>query len=457
MRLKLRGRVLLLTLAVAFAAVALAGLILNRLLERGFANYLRRAHRERIQATLDELSGYYRENGVWIGLEREGFLPASLLAVVDAEGRLVLTRRFGRGMIGLMMRRGQVERHPIAVEGQTVGWAVFAIQPAIWSSEGERDLRRAIARAILIAGLSAAALAVLLGLAFARHLTGPLAHIERTARAMAGGDLDQRAEAGGGDEVAVLAGALNDLAARVQSLLEERRRLSADLAHELRTPLAAIKSLIESFADGVLPPDTEHLSQVREEIGRLQVLIERIQDAFLPGLTEPARIREALDLNELAGRMTGRFSTRYEEKRVGLTLAAAAEPALVMGAADKLGAALGNLLDNALKYSPSGTSVEVKVETGNGQVRLSVTDRGTGIAPEHLPFIFDRLYRADPSRSRGTGGYGLGLAIAKEIVEAHGGKIAVQSEAGRGSTFCMELPAIVAGRRAPSHTGDSKG
>ena len=442
MHLKLRGRVLLLTLAVAFAAVTLASLVLNTLLARGFSRYLHAGERSRMTSAVEELANYYEKHRTWAGIEEEIFLPGTLLAVEDAEHRPILVQRFrGRGMMYGMPQR-QVERLPIALSWPDDRLGGLSHAPGLWSTQAERELRGAIDEALLLGGISAAIFAVLLGLMFARHLTDPLGRIEEAARAMARGDLGRRAKVRGDDELTLLAGTLNDLAARVQSLLDERRQLSADLAHELRTPLAVIRSLIESFADGVLPPDRENLAQVREEVDRLQELTERIQQAFLAGEQAPAK-QTLLDLGLLAGRLAVRMTPRYAEKGIALECKVPeGQRLMVRGDGDALSMAVGNLLDNALKYGPPGTSVTLALQATGPEVILSVHDRGIGIAPEHLPHIFDRLYRADPSRSRDSGGYGLGLAIAREIAEAHGGVLTVASEVGRGSTFTLTLPRV---------------
>ncbi|MGE5599507.1 MAG: sensor histidine kinase [Bacteroidota bacterium] len=437
MRLELRGKVLILALATAFAAVILASLILNSLLARGFAGYLRTAEEDRAEAAVAGLADYYRRHGTWLGLQ-ESFLPGMLVAVSDAGGNLVLIRPSPRrGMMRGFVRG--LERRPIEVDGATVGYAYFHFTPLTWSSGAEHELRAGMNRAFLIAGISAAALAVLLGLYFARRLTDPIRRIEDAARAMAGGDLDRRADVDGDDELARLAGTLNSLAARTKGLLEERRRLAMDLAHELRTPLAVIKSLTEAFADGVLPADAGHLAQVGEEIARLEGLAERIPAAFLAE-EHTASPRAEVVLNGLVADLVHRFSLRFREKDVRLVWEIPGEEAAVLGNREALLTALGNLLDNALKYSPAGAQVDLTMRVEDGWASIEVADQGPGISAAHLPRIFDRLYRADPSRSRTTGGFGLGLAIARAVAESHAGTLTASSEPGRGAVFTLRLP-----------------
>ncbi|MGE5551726.1 MAG: sensor histidine kinase [Bacteroidota bacterium] len=438
MRLELRGKVLILTLVTAFAAVALASLVLNNLIARGFTGYLRTAEEDTARSALAELADYYRQHRTWSGLQRT-FLPGILMAVADARGNLVLFRPpIGRGMM-MGLRGPGLERRSIEVGGVTVGYALFRFTQIPWTTAAERQLRSGVNRAFLAAGLSAAALAILLGLYFARRLTDPIRRIEDAAQAMAGGDLERRADVPGDDELAHLAATLNSLAARTRDLLDERRRLAADLAHELRTPLAVIKSLNEAFADGVLPADPEHLAQVREEVDRLQGLAERIPAAFL-AQDRAAAPKIEVALNGLLINMADRFALRFKEKNVRLTWDIPPERVAVLGDAEALTTAVGNLLDNALKYSPAGTAVSLTLRADADWASIVVADQGAGIEPAHLPRIFERLYRADPSRSRETGGYGLGLAIARGVAESHRGALTAASDPGRGAVFTLRLP-----------------
>ena len=450
MRFELRGKVLVLTLATACAAVILASLILNTLLARGFSGYLRTAEEDRANTAIANLTDFYRRHGTWTGLQGT-FWPDILIAVTDGDSRIVLLNPMARPMPGPgmgigpgpgMRFRGQrMTRSPLRVSGATVGYAYFRFTQFTWSTRAEQILRTGMNRAFLIAGISAAALAILLGLYFARRLTNPIRRIEDAARAMAGGDLECRAEVEGGDELAHLAGTLNSLAARTKELLAERRRLAADLAHELRTPLAAIKSLNEAFTDGVLPADPAHLAQVQEEIDRLQGLVERIAAAFLAE-DRPAAPKAEVVLNDLLADLTQRFSPRFRDANIRLLREEPPERLTVLGDREALATAVGNLLDNALKYSPAGTEVAMKLHASTNWALIEVADQGIGIAPEHLAHVFDRLYRADPSRSRETGGYGLGLSIARSIAEAHGGELTAISESGKGSTFTLKLPRV---------------
>ncbi|MEV6284525.1 HAMP domain-containing sensor histidine kinase [Kribbella sp. NPDC051770] len=273
-----------------------------------------------------------------------------------------------------------------------------------------------------------------------RRLVRPILALTGAAQRMTNGDHAARVPVSGKDEVARLGHAFNAMAASIQRHDHQRKAMVSDVAHELCTPLANIKGYLVASEDGVVPLDRELVSSLLEETSLLEHLVADLQDLALADAGMLRMHPAPRDLAELAGQVVA--AHRPAAEAAGITLTAAtngAAPAVVDSA--RVRQALGNLVSNAIRYSPDGGRVVVGVRRSGDDYLLTVTDTGTGIAAEHLPHLFDRFYRVEHSRSRATGGSGLGLAITKHLVEAHQGTISATSRPGHGSTFTIRLPA----------------
>lgn len=298
--------------------------------------------------------------------------------------------------------------------------------------------------------LFAGGIAVVLGNFFAYTLTERIAHLERATRDIQAGNLSARASIRGRDEIAALAQSFNRMADQLQAADDRQReidRLRRDLVawagHDLRTPLASIRLLIEAVVDGVVTDaqvSQQYLQQAKKQVDVLSTLVDdlfqvsQIDAGGIPLDCEPG------SLADLISDTLESFSGVAQQH--GIRLEGSAAPGIdpVNMDAGRMGRVLNNLLSNALQHTPDGGSITLRAEPDGGRVRVILSDTGHGIVPEDLPHIFDRFYRGDKSRSRATGGAGLGLAIAKGIIEAHGGQIDVQSEPGQGTTFSFTLP-----------------
>jgi signal transduction histidine kinase len=331
----------------------------------------------------------------------------------------------------------------IVVNGRMVG-VVFAIPQRPLTQLGPT---MAIVAAGLVIGGTALAALLIFG-----PVRGRLRNLEEAARRVGAGDLTARAREDGGDEVAGLAAAFNRMAAdlgaraeQVQSADRTRRLLLADVSHELRTPLTAMRGYLEtlSMPELMLDPETRarYVGIVSEETDRLQRIVGDLLDlAKLEGGGDSLDLQD-VPLEDLFGRVAARHERESTVKRVTLATSIAPGAELVYGDPLRLEQALQNLAANALRHTPPGGRVELKAEIDGGQIVLSVRDTGPGIPPDHLPFVFERFYKIDPSRTPEAPGSGLGLSIVKAIVERHGGTIAVTSAEGGGSVFTIRLPA----------------
>ena len=274
-----------------------------------------------------------------------------------------------------------------------------------------------------------------------RRMSHPFDDLLEAAGRVAEGDYSIRVGEQGSREMRSLAHAFNSMAARLQITTEQRRELLADVTHELRTPLTVIQGSVEAMLDGVYPPDTAHLNSILEET---KILTRLVDDLRILALAESGALqlkKEPTDLGVLVGETTGAFRGQAEAAGVALQVDGGDDlPPLELDP-ERIHQVLANLIANALRYTPPGGVIHVslKMNTSGGETRalLSVHDSGPGILPEDLPHVFDRFYKSHES-----GGMGLGLSIAKHLIEAHGGTIQVESESGQGTTFYIELPVI---------------
>ncbi|MBI4299658.1 MAG: HAMP domain-containing protein [Chloroflexi bacterium] len=306
-------------------------------------------------------------------------------------------------------------------------------------------------RALWTGGLVGSGVAILLGLALAGQIRGPLAKFSKASRQVAKGDFSQRVEGVSGGELGELATAFNLMTENLQQDEQRRQRLLADIAHELRTPLSVIQGNLEAMLDGVLEPDAAHLEALHRESGLLARIVRDLRDLTLAEAGQLRLERVPTDVEPLVAQEVARVEAEARDRGIALRSDLPVElPALDVDP-DRARQVLGNLLSNALRYTPSGGSITIgaRDDISDGLLTLYVADTGSGIAPGDLPHIFDHFYRADPSRQRASGGSGIGLAIVKQLVEAHGGRVWVESQLGKGSTFFISLPPV-AGAEAES-------
>lgn len=443
----LKVQLALAMVGLAVGSIFSVGLLVNGTLTTRFESYLRASLEERSRSMAESLGRSFETRGDW-----DPGLLMNLTHLAMSEGlTLELTSPAGSPIwrMGGMMDMAQ----PFSAAGQGI-----AVSQSVTAGErgvGVLTLRTVGAggpfsyleqsflddlnRSILLSGLGVGGLALAAGFMLAGGIARPLASITAAARRIKSGDLAARVGETGPNEVRELAASINHLAEGLSTQEKLRRRLTADVAHELRTPLATMQSHVEAFIDGVWEATPERLGICYDELLRLTRLVgdlERLAEAEAENRLELAETLAGTLLSQAAGS----FEASFQAKGVRLRVEPV-DPSLSLRAdPDKLLRILGNLLSNALKYTPAGGEVGLSVRSEGDRVVFEVSDTGPGIPEGEMPFIFERFYRGDPSRTRSTGGAGLGLAIVLALARTHGGTVEVSSRVGAGSRFRVILP-----------------
>ncbi|MBN1402446.1 MAG: HAMP domain-containing protein [Anaerolineae bacterium] len=438
-----------LTVLVAVGAVAVAS---NISAAREFEAYVVRGMGPSLAEIAPLLAAHYREAGSWAGvevvLEEAVSLPGRgqgrgvrglgmgghlALILGDSEGRIVhATSEADRGQ--RLSARILALAQPIEVSGRVVGYLVSG------TGQQERLFTERLDRSILSAGALAIVVATVLGLALTRTALRPLRQMSAAARRIASGQLSQRVAVASRDEIGDLGRAFNEMAAALERDEALRRKMMADVAHELRTPVAVMQAQVEALQDGVFELDQHNLAPIYAQTLLLGRLINDLRDLALAEAGQLPMEMAPLDPKALLERIGSAFRPRAQAKGLRLAIERPAELPSILGDAQRLEQVLGNLLDNAIRYTPEGGEIALRAWSDGGHVHVSVTDNGPGIAQADLEHLFERFYRADRARSRAEGGTGLGLSIARQIAQAHGGNLTVDSQEGRGSTFTLHLP-----------------
>jgi signal transduction histidine kinase len=288
--------------------------------------------------------------------------------------------------------------------------------------------------------LAAGLAALLVGTLLFRWITRPLSDLKEAAATVSRGQFSARVPVTSADELGGLAQSFNQMTAQLENQQHLRKQMVADIAHELRTPLSVMQATLEAMLDGVLLPDEQELHGLHNEARRLARLVDDLRTLSLADEGRLELELENVDVGELVEQVVGQTLSAAEARPIKLQTEI--EPSIppITADGDRLIQVLTNLLGNALRYAPENGHVTVRALKRGDHVRLSVTDDGPGIAPEDIPFVFERFWRGDKSRSRGSGGSGIGLAIVRRLVEMHGGTVGVESQVGQGSTFWIELP-----------------
>lgn len=446
-------------LAIAFASVAaltalLAALVISTVWTYQFRQYVTSNLERAASASAALLESSYALHGGWTidaftELPQIGMMSGLGLKVMDASGVVLyddstMVRQAHAGLevdpLDVEVPEGFSVSAPVRVNGVQVGTVrVWTYGSRSMLSASDVRFRAGSLTGLAIAALMAMVLATGAGLTYARVLVRPIERITETADSLRSGVRTARTGMTAGDEIRMLGATLDEMADAIEADRELERRLTADVAHELRTPLQAIQATVEAMQDGVLPMDEERLSTVRDETVRLARLADGILELtrLERGVTaiRMTRLNLAIPARSAADALRALFEAR--ELVLSLDIA---EDVRVLGDVDRLQQAIGNLLSNAARYTAEGGRIGLAVRREGSKALVEVSDNGIGIAEENLGHVFQRFWRADSARDRASGGLGIGLAVVKEIVERHGGSVGVARRAEGGSVFTLRIP-----------------
>ncbi|HLE52776.1 MAG TPA: HAMP domain-containing sensor histidine kinase [Anaerolineales bacterium] len=444
-------------LTIAFLLVGLTGAVLVAVIIRqrtrtAFDQFL--LNREG-QTLIDRLDRYYQTHGSWEGVADD------LLSVMAAPPRNSFgSRDFRRdwmryslvgvdrvvvfsmqpNQIGKLMSRRDLERAvPLLVNGEAAGWLLVAPLAGEWITNSPEGLfLRNVNRATLLSALVAALLALTLGGLLAFTLTRSLRELTEATVEIARGKLGKQVKVRSTDELGELASSFNKMSLDLAQATQTRRRMTADIAHDLRSPLSVISGYAEALSDGKLLGTPEVYSILYQETKHLSHLVEDLRTLSLADAGELTLNLQPIQPQSILERVAARYAVAAGQNSISLRVEVGEGMPTVEMDVERMAQVFDNLMVNAFRYTPQGGEVILAARPMNGTVQMQVRDNGSGIAPEDIPHIFDRFYRGDKSRQQ-NGESGLGLAIAKSIVEAHGGKIVVESAPGQGTTFTIVL------------------
>jgi signal transduction histidine kinase len=449
------NRSLALKLSLAFLFVSLVGIglvafLASRITAVEFGNYIT----EQNQALLaEQVADYYAANNGWNGIHQ--LVPRMLgghmmggggqaanrnpFAITDAQGVAVLPGgglHRGDRIAPALARTGT----PIVVNSDVVG---YVVQPG---KAVQQQIRAFFARrvnvAILLAAVGSVGVSLLLGGMLSRSLTRPLQELTHATHQMAQGHLAQQVPVRSEDELGQLATSFNQMSVQLARSQTLRRQMTADIAHDLRTPLSIILGHAEAMRDGVLPANQATLEIVYDEARRLNRLIEDLRTLSLAEAGELALAGRPVSPQSLLERAYAAHLPQANEKQISLTVEATSHLPLVQADPDRMAQVLDNLVSNALKFTPVNGRVTLTARLQNGGVCLAVQDTGPGLTADEQAHAFDRFYRGDASRQRPSeGGSGLGLAIVKSLVEAQHGRVWAENQPDQGASFHILLPA----------------
>jgi len=389
-----------------------------------------------------ELTRYYYRVGSWEGIQpfmsHIGNLYGQHIIMTDAAGTVVADSE--GDLLG--------QQHHPDLPGRTISspWAEGTVGTLYVSTLPSTDpislwrLFGPIKQYVLWGCLIAGGIALAITFALSRRILSPIKALTEAAKGLGKGDLSQRVQVKDRGEVGELAQAFNSMASNLERAEQLQRNMVADVAHELRTPLSNLRGYLEAVGDGVIKPDADTIRSLNEEATLLSRLVDDLQELSLTEAGKLKLVCQAEDISELINQAVAAVRAQAEAKGVSVTTDLPDELPLVNIDSHRISQVLRNLLENAVAHTAQGDSITVTAEQRDNRVEVAVTDTGGGIPAEDLPYIFERLYRVDKSRARATGGSGLGLTIAKRLVEAHGGRIEVQSELGKGSRFTFTIP-----------------
>jgi signal transduction histidine kinase len=453
----MRLRLILSFILVVVVSIVSVALIARRQSVTAVDSFVRRGGFAGIEGLVNNLEEYFSTYATWEGVEDTFRHPGRGLGQGQGQGQtnnsnlneqhLILADANGFILIDTQdenpnARLSLVERNrsvKLVVDGNTVGFLLPETSSQFSQNTTETLVSR-INQAAFTAAIIASFVALALAFFLSYRLLRPIGELTQAARKLAAGDLNQRVSVRGGDELATLANTFNQMADSLQQAETRRRALTADIAHELRTPLAVQRAHLEALEDGIYDLTLENLKPIEEHNQLLTRLVDDLRTLSLVDSGQLELVRTQTDFSEIVKRVISRLEPQAVERQVELQYIIEISPLFLSLDSQRIEQILHNLLDNAMRHTPDKGIIQVHCSVVKDQCVLTVHDSGPGIPLGDLPRIFERFYRSDKGRSRADGGTGLGLSIAQKIAQAHGGSLIAANHPDGGALFTLSLP-----------------
>ncbi len=440
----LRSQLIAFFILVIVVSVGMTYFLVNR----GIGNEIQKfeEHNQQIELARMEplLYRYYTWEGEWTDIqplvENMGTLYGKRIVLADKSG-IVVADSEGEfpGERFLLDWPHKILLKPESDE--VIGMVYVSPETSLGYALAQR-LAGSTRLVLLWGGLLASAVAIVIAFVLSRRISAPVMALTTASRRLGHGDFSQRINLQVKGELGELTQAFNSMAGELERAEKLRQNMVADTAHELRTPLSNIRGYVEAFRDGLMKVDANSISSLDEEVNLLSRLVDDLQELALADAGELKIVCQAEDIGSLIKQTVTAEQTKAAAKGVSLSVQLPQRLPLVNIDSHRISQVLRNILQNALEHTAQGDSITISAGKQGNWVEISVIDTGEGISEEYLPNVFERFYRVDKSRTRATGGSGLGLTITKHLVKAHGGKIEVQSELGKGSHFKFTVPIV---------------
>ncbi len=438
---------LVLLLSVSIIALS-AALFLRELMIKDFREYLEGELEDRVYWVMADLEGTYEKYSGWnkevIGEDAIWALMLGFeIRIFDIDRNLVMDTEKALGTLSPLVKKRVMSiselraaekgsrflPYPLFLRGKEIG----SLEVRFLKPRKENIFIERSNRFLLFSLFGLGGLAVLLSIIFSRKLTNPIKRLVSAAKAISEGDLKSRVNISGNDEITELSATFNKMSKTLEMQESLRKKLISNTAHELRTPLGAIRGELEGMIDGVIPMDKEHLQSLYEDTGRLKSILEGIEELSQAQASALSLRKQQIELKPFLESILDRFNKLFFDKGISAELRCG-EKLMIYADPDRLSQIVINLLSNALKATEPGGKVWISAGVKDSYAFVEVGDTGCGIKEEDMPFIFERFYRTSGA------GLGLGLAIVKELVDAHEGRIEVKSEYGKGAVFTVYIP-----------------
>jgi len=460
MKYSLRSRLTMSYITIAMACVLLISIFANVFLETQFRKYVRENQEKRNKEIVSRVRRQYQLDDGWnsdrmqnIGVN--ALENGMIISIKDSEGRIVWdATQYNNGMCQQMIMhmsrnmssrypnwKGEYEwiEYPVISDSVEVGSVEIGYYGPFYFSESDLAFINSLNNLFLGVGIQSLILALVFGYMTARRISRPITHVTKTAELITKGCYECKSSVTSNIiEIEQLTAAMANLAETLESQEMLRKRLTADVAHELRTPLATLQSHIEAMIDGIWEADEKRLASIYDEILRLKRMVGDLEKLAKYEKEIITLEKSEFSLTELINSILINFEKEYTAKNIEVSTDD--KDIRISADRDKISQVVINLMSNAVKFTPEGGYISISVADRGDAAVMVMENSGAGIADKDLPHIFERFYRADLSRSRSTGGSGIGLTITKAIVEAHGGSIKAESEPGMGAKFIVTLP-----------------